>query len=101
MAVNENNAWMNDVTAISEDGQVSSGKYDGYGRILDEDGDSVAEFCLDHPQISHTLCWEAAGRPTEWTGGSVSSPDQGWFFDEGDHDMPPPQVPAEAGNRLS
>jgi hypothetical protein len=38
------------------------------------------------PYIFHEACWFKAGKPMEWRE-SESSDDQGFFFDEPDHNM--------------
>jgi hypothetical protein len=71
------NDWMCDGVAIESDGSILRGEYDGYGRLNDHE--------LSSPQVYHLACWELAGRPSEYTSESVSSRDQGYFFDEGAH----------------
>jgi hypothetical protein len=69
-----------------EDGRMISGGYDGYGRI---DG-LPAPFPTDLAGCwRHYACWRAAGRPG-FTKASENSDDQGYFFDEGAHDMEEP-----------
>ena len=77
---------MNDVVVIQPDGEMLQGSYDGYGRV---DGvDIKYEIGKEEPTVYHKACWETVGSPTEYTGGSESAPDQGYFFGEGAHDMP-------------
>lgn len=85
-ATNQTNSWMSDVVALFPNGSVHIGTYDGYGRV---DGVDVG-YPLE-ASCYHKACWEVSGKPEH----SVPSPnasDQGWFFDEGDHDLPKPEV---------
>ena len=87
-ATNRKNDWMNDVVVIESNGGILKGSYDGYGRVDTRDitfGISGHEF-TDEPCCYHSACWEKAGEPTEYKP-SQSSADQGYFFDEGDHNM--------------
>jgi len=90
------NNWMEDVVIIHKtDGVVARGAYDGYGRIPRLDGaemytlgyndetDQAKEACW------HRACWQKAGEPA-FDKASDSADDQGYFFNEGDHDMPDP-----------
>jgi hypothetical protein len=43
------------------------------------------------PCLYHRACWELAGKP-EYTGPSEGSRDQGWFFDDGAHDVLDPRT---------
>lgn len=95
MATNKTNAWMSDVVGIKSNGSVIRGTYDGYGNA-----DGIAIWSDDEPwdpdkndpTAYHAACWENAGRPIEWAGASRQAPDQGWFFDDGEHDMPEPTL---------
>lgn len=82
-ATNEENKWMNKGVALSPDGSIVKGEYDGYGRL--ESYDSFECELNDPVEVYHEACWEAAGRPTEYSENSECSVDQGWFFDEGVH----------------
>jgi hypothetical protein len=104
---NRVNAWMNECVAITKDGTVVEGFYDGYGRLADtlanvpgwdENGmhttrgktsisPDVYEEC---PTVYHRACWELFGCPRDYAGPSKNSNDQGHFFDEGRHDMDRP-----------
>lgn len=91
-AIDETNGWMNDAVIVGSDGSVGNGEYDGYGRVGEHDWES---FARDHdwstgegaPDFYHLACWEAEGKPTDYRDGSAGSRDQGFFFDEGDHDL--------------
>ena len=84
-ATNDVNQWMSNVVAVTKNGSVIKGEYDGYGRIDGHD--------LEEPvDIYHQTCWKWAGKPRTFTGGSESARDQGWFFDK-EHDMPEPHGP--------
>lgn len=96
-ATNPTNRWMVDCVAIMPSGKILEGAYSGYA---DFGGVNVWDEGLDlhdfeaAPLVYHRACWEKAGKPTEFPGkGSEYSADQGWFFDEGDHDSPPPGEP--------
>lgn len=86
-ATNAINQWMNVGVAITPSGEVISGFYDGYGNL-----DQRREFCAvgDQTTVWHEACWIAAGSPAKYRGPSRLSDDQGWFFDEGAHDMEDP-----------
>jgi hypothetical protein len=85
MAVNDVNEWMSRVTVIAKDGSILKGEYDGYGRVNGRELD-----WQDDPQCYHDACWQKAGKPTEYTTPSENANDQGWFYDEGAHDMAEP-----------
>lgn len=80
------NVWMNRVVALTPNGSLHRGPYDGYGRVDDA---SIHE--RGEPEVYHEACWRLAGKPVEFTGASMPSADQGWFFDEGAHDAPEPK----------
>lgn len=81
------NEWMTQVVALLPDGSVHMGAYNGYGTV--GTADDVIGF---EAQVWHRACWVAAGQPLTWTKASTHSADQGWFFDDGDHDMLEPGV---------
>lgn len=105
-AVTPETEYMMEVLAITPQGELIGagdnayghdvqGYYDGYGRInvfgLKEYPESEVTYdipynadnnCHGQWDVWHTRCWEEAGKPVAWTGGSPSSPDQGYFFDE-------------------
>ena len=90
-ATNDVNQWMNDVVVIEHNGGILKGSYDGYGRVDCVDirfGISDYEF-TNEPCCYHSACWARAGEPTEYSP-SQGSDDQGYFFDEGDHNMSEP-----------
>ena len=81
-ATNEINGWMSDVVALAPDESGHHGTYDGYGRI--------SEYTINsQDDCWHTACWEKAGEP-DYEGPADNAPDQGYFFEEGVHDMPNP-----------
>jgi len=80
------NAWMKDVVIIEESGRRLEGRYDGHGRV---DGEDI-DWERGQPECWHRACWLHAGRPDVYTGASTRSDDQGYFFEEGAHDMGPP-----------
>ena len=83
------NEWMNIGVAITPNGDIVTGWYDGYGNL-----DQQREFCaVGHDTtVWHEACWVAAGSPAEYRGPSELSEDQGWFFEPGAHDMPEPTL---------
>lgn len=81
-ATDEITEWMSEVVALTSNGSVLRGEYDGYGRVDCFDGD-------DGYGWYHAACYEHAGRPA-YDGPSASAADQGWFFDDGAHDALPP-----------
>ena len=84
-ATNNINQWMNSAVVIESNGSTLKGEYDGYGRIDMEE----ISWEDDEPCCYHQACWEKAGKPTEYSP-STPSHDQGFFFDEGDHNMEAP-----------
>ena len=93
MATNKTNYWMSQVIAVFPNdktwkGSTWEGQYDGYGRI--------GNLKLPYPlpcACWHRACWEKASRP-KFEKVSDNADDQGWFFDEGEHDLPKPEIPA-------
>jgi len=86
------NDWMTQAVALTPRGGRVIGAYDGYGSV----GGCEDLGCedLDNTACLHEACWEVAGKP-EWSHyGSVShfAPDQGWFFDDGAHDLIDPRI---------
>lgn len=43
--------------------------------------------------VYHWACWKSVGSPTEYKGESGYAEDQGYFFDDGDHDLKEPKIP--------
>jgi hypothetical protein len=77
---------MTQVVAIMPGGQLFAGEYDGYGQV------GTAEDAVGWDStVWHKACWIAAGSPTDYQGASDHAPDQGYFFDEGEHDLPEPR----------
>lgn len=88
------NVWMNNGVAIAPDGSILKGGYDGYGRLDGSDfGDQPA--VGDNTTVWHQACWRVAGSPTDYRGPSEHAADQGWFFEDGAHDMAEPTMPGE------
>jgi len=84
---NEVNAWMSDVVSISPEGDIHMGEYDGYGRV------GGADYAVgEGATVWHRACWELAGKPLDYQGESRRSSDQGYFFEEGAHDLPDPRI---------
>lgn len=83
--VSDVNRWMTKGVAITPSGDITTGEYDGYGRL--DDHDAIG---LDPVSAWHRACWVKAGKPTEYQGPSKNSDDQGFFFEDGAHDMSEP-----------
>lgn len=81
------NRWMNSGVAVTRGGSILRGSYDGYGR-LDTFDDAVGD-----TTVWHEACWQVAGAPVDFRGASASADDQGWFFEEGAHDLAEPVRP--------
>jgi len=81
-ATNDINSWMNNVVVILPGQEVVSGSYDGYGRVGCFE---IGFACCCY----HEACWAKAGKPTEWIGSDYAD-DQGFFFDDPEHDMEQP-----------
>jgi hypothetical protein len=78
------NVGHSQVVVIENDGTILKGEYDGYGRVVSASG-AEREINIDtlgkgEPECYHRKCWEAVGKPTEYTGGSNDAADQGFFF---------------------
>lgn len=74
---NDINSWMTEAVAITRQGNIHTGTYDGYGRI---DG---AEYAIgEYNTVWHKACWEVAGKPLDYKGQSKHAQDQGYFFDD-------------------
>jgi hypothetical protein len=84
---NRTNRWMQQAVAITPNGSVLRGFYDGYGSLCEHDG-AVG---FDNT-VWHLACWEVAGEPTTYTGPSEPSDDQGYFFADPEHDMADPRT---------
>lgn len=71
--------YLNEGVAILSNGIVLVGRYDGYGNLCD----SGEQFPMgDNPDVYHNRCWNDAGRPIEFQGGSDAADDQGFFGHE-------------------
>jgi hypothetical protein len=91
-ATGDLNAWMNNAVVILPDGSIIKGRYDGYGGLDSSWGD-FADAVGFSATVWHDACWRAAGRPADYRGPSESAEDQGWFFNDGAHDMAEPGTP--------
>lgn len=96
-AVNSINAWMMRCVVVTEDGAILKGSYDGYGRLVTPSDE--LDFVTNYDTFTawHEACWLAAGSPSHYQGPSKYADDQGYFFDEGAHDMPEPKAAAKEG----
>lgn len=83
------NTWMQEGVTVFADGSLVCGTYDGYGRYETSDLRTVES--VDQGTVWHRACWEVAGAPRDYRGESRPSEDQGYFFDEGAHDLPDPR----------
>jgi hypothetical protein len=82
------NDWMAQAVVLTNRGGRIIGEYDGYGRVGGNEEASEYGACL------HEACWEKAGKPDfdHYGSPSKNAPDQGWFFDDADHDMLDPRI---------
>lgn len=82
----DRNGWMAEAVAVTPNGSVIKGTYNGYGRI--------EAFSLSNdegePDLWHLSCWALAGKPTNYSGGSPFADDQGWFYKDSDYNLPDP-----------
>ena len=69
--------YMNEAVLLEPNGTIIVGQYDGYGEI---DGHPV-HWESGEPEMWHKLCWDNEGNP-EYSGGSDSASDQGYFYDD-------------------
>lgn len=79
------NSWMQWGVAVTEGGSVLQCVYDGYGSLGEYEGAVGFE-----NTAWHQACWVKAGCPTDYRGPSKGAADQGWFFEDGAHDMREP-----------
>ena len=68
-------AWQNDVVVITEDNDLISGAYDGYGRVSCEDITYYKVECW------HKRCHTEHGSPLTFTKSSDYAEDQGYFYE--------------------
>ena len=80
-ATNETNSWMNNVVIVRPGRGPIQGSYDGYGNVGGYEINYHDGCCC-----YHEACWAKAGGPTEWIE-SDEADDQGFFFDDPEHDM--------------
>lgn len=116
-ATNHINGWMEQVVEIRKDGSELVGHYDGYGVIktliwpeppprITSSGEArlwaIARWRLENkpdptdvqvessePCLWHYACWHLAGEPHVYSPSKMAD-DQGYFFGDGDHDLPDP-----------
>ena len=67
--------WQNDVVIITEDNDLISGDYDGYGRVSCVDITDYKFECWHHQ------CWMNHDQPKTFTEMSKGSRDQGYFYE--------------------
>ncbi len=88
-STNDINDWMRFAVTISPSGDIHTGEYDGYGSV------GGAEYAIgDGNTVYHRACWEVAGKPMEYLGVSPHASDQGFFFNDPEHDMSDPRTAA-------
>lgn len=89
--MNHDNSWMTEAVAILPEGTVARGQYNGYGDI----GSTREAVGLQPSTVWHTACWSVAGTPDGYRGESSDAPDQGFFFEDADHDVARPATQAD------
>jgi len=85
------NAWMSHAVVFTEDGWEYNGIYDGYGRI-DGCDRNLADMLYEQDvrfTVYHEACSEICNNPG-FHGQSKNAPDQGYFFSDGEYDIPRP-----------
>jgi|GEM_PF-2948750 len=90
------NDWMKDVVVLQANGTRLIGEHNGYLSIDCEFADEVGP--IYGGVWVHEACWEVAGKPSydTYDGPSDDASDQGYCFEDGDHDMIDPRVTDEA-----
>lgn len=84
--------WLSDVVAITPEGEIHKGTYDGYGGVGDFCGPDVEQVVGDLSSVWHRACWELDGSPTSYMGPSEQAEDQGYFIDAKEYDIPDPRL---------
>lgn len=85
------NTWMSQAVAVTADGSLLKGEYDGYGALHSPSGSEFPDAVGHGTSVWHRACWEVAGKPDDYRGSSPRAEDQGWFFADGAHDLPEPK----------
>jgi hypothetical protein len=75
-SIKSGNDWMGKAVAVSDDGSVVSGEYDGYGRLETRLGEVELVDAEGHFALYHAKCYTLAGKPG-YNGPSRSAADQG------------------------
>jgi hypothetical protein len=91
------NRWMTQAVAVFKEGSILKGEYDGYERI----GGYNNDVQLEDASVYHRACYDVIGKPMDFAGRSQNSDDQGWFFNDGDHDLADPRENEEARKQLA
>ena len=87
----ETNEWMTQVVVIKPDGNLLQGTYNGYCHVISDGKTQWVQWTEEeNPTCYHEACWKALGKPTD-KNPSADADDQGYFFDEGTHDMKEPK----------
>ena len=77
-------SYQSKAVAITPEGKLWIGVYNGYGVIEGPRGfqeGEETEYITPNCTTWHEKCWEAAGKPTDFQGPSADARDQGYFFD--------------------
>lgn len=89
------NDWMSEYVTLTS-GAVARGTWDGDGSG-DGGGEHTAFLVTPRTVTVHYACWEHAGKPgiETYKESNQSTANQGWFFNDGDHDMVDPRITDE------
>ena len=87
------NEWMVHAVILAKNGSRLIVDFDGYSGHVEED----SSFSYGGTVWVHQACWEIAGKPEfdAYDGASRSAEDQGWFFEDGTHDLIDPRITDE------
>ena len=78
------NSDQSKAVAITPEGKLWTGTYNGYGVIEGPRGfQDGYKYVTPDCTTWHEKCWEAAGKPIRFQGASAIADDQGYFFDSG------------------
>lgn len=70
-SVTDKSRWLSKAVAVFESGNIATGTYDGYGRLLETGAHLEGGFTL-----YHQACWKLLGKP-DYSGESRGARDQG------------------------
>ena len=91
-ATSKINKWMEKCVIVAPDSTTTIGMYDGYGRLGAWSWNDACAY-EDEPCCWHYACWIVADKPTTYDP-SECAKDQGYFFDDGEHDLYDPLLQA-------